>query len=699
MSSLRQKIFLVGFFKHQITGSKLPSNGDCLRVLFYNMRIAKLNFNVSASLVIEECVIYWKKAKIPTQELHKCKLKLQKLYEVWQSLSKTINRTSESLNKQRTEFSDSLNDLFDIAHRDALILIKYDEDKQFLIKQREKGRTGCMVGIDKKEELLEKTRQLRIEKENERKRKSADIGIPSTSAEFDVADSENCSSDSQIDCIEEEIVQEQEIKIYENPTKRPRKELLTSRLSAALDRCNVSGRDCIHLIMAFLDAVSLDPSSYVLNRTSISKQREQFRKKNYIRIKEKFSQLNDKIVTIHWDTKLLHDISGKSVERLAVIATGAGTEQLLGVPEIPAATGLEMASAVYDTLESWNLIKNVQAIGFDTTASNTGRIKGACMLLEQKLERDLLYFGCRHHVSEIVLAAVFGKSKFSISGPDIPLFKRFQANWSQVNTNNFVPGINSSEIRSVVGDDLDNILKNYNIAIYKKYPREDYRELIDLAIIFLGGIPPGGIQFKKPGAYHMARWMAKAIYALKIYLFRTEFNLTKNEEKSLTLFTCFIVKCYIIYWIYAPEAICAPLKDIQFLRKLYQYKDIDQNISEIAIGKLVNHLYYLTNECVAFSLFDDSISVDTKIKMVEQMTTLAEIDEDNKDYQIKKLSLNLNQVPLFLEKCVDDVLISLFNGHSKNIFQRYKIKNFYIYTHLSGQALANTNKVNKLLRS
>ncbi|XP_050544876.1 uncharacterized protein LOC126907552 [Daktulosphaira vitifoliae] len=62
--------------------------------------------------------------------------------------------------------------------------------------------------------------------------------------------------------------------------------------------------------------------------------------------------------------------------------------------------------------------------------------------------------------------------------------------------------------------------------------------------------------------------------------------------------------------------------------------------------------------------------------MVEQMTTLAEIDEDNKDYQIKKLSLNLNQVPLFLEKCDDDVLISLFNGHSKNIFQRYKIKNF-----------------------
>jgi hypothetical protein len=67
--SLRKKIFLIGYMNHQITGSKLPSRGDCLKVLFYNMRITKLNLNDSASLVIEICIVFGKKAGTPTQVL------------------------------------------------------------------------------------------------------------------------------------------------------------------------------------------------------------------------------------------------------------------------------------------------------------------------------------------------------------------------------------------------------------------------------------------------------------------------------------------------------------------------------------------------------------------------------------------------------------------------------------------------------
>jgi hypothetical protein len=193
---------------------------------------------------------------------------------------------------------------------------------------------------------------------------------------------------------------------------------------------------------------------------------------------------------------------------------------LLGVPEITAASGNEVsASAVYNTLEDWNLVENVQAFGFDTTASKTGRLKGACTILEQKLERDVLYFGCRHHVFEIVLAAVFTKCKFTVSGPDIPLFKRFQANRSKINTQHFIPGINSTKVQEVFKNNLDDILISLKTAISKKLPREDHRELLDLSIIYLGGVPPGGIHFRKPGAYHMAKWMAKAIYTLKLHLF------------------------------------------------------------------------------------------------------------------------------------------------------------------------------------
>jgi hypothetical protein len=108
----------------------------------------------------------------------------------------------------------------------------------------------------------------------------------------------------------------------------------------------------------------------------------------------------------------------------------------LGVPEVLAGTVLEISSAVFDTLESWGLLDKTQAFVFDTTASNTGRYNGACKLLENKLNRDIIYFGCRHHIVEIILADIFKKCKISpMTGPDIPLFKLFKKKWDTINLN------------------------------------------------------------------------------------------------------------------------------------------------------------------------------------------------------------------------------------------------------------------------
>ena len=50
--------------------------------------------------------------------------------------------------------------LFDIAHGDALKKMKIEEDKMFLHRQREPGRLGCLAGVDKKiAEKEERSRQ------------------------------------------------------------------------------------------------------------------------------------------------------------------------------------------------------------------------------------------------------------------------------------------------------------------------------------------------------------------------------------------------------------------------------------------------------------------------------------------------------------------------------------------------------------
>jgi len=68
----------------------------------------------------------------------------------------------------------------------------------------------------------------------------------------------------------------------------------------------------------------------------------------------------------------------------------------------------------------------VAALSFDTTATNTGRRNGTCVLLEQKLGKDLLYLACRHYVIELILAAAFKTTMGASSGPEVSLFKRFK---------------------------------------------------------------------------------------------------------------------------------------------------------------------------------------------------------------------------------------------------------------------------------
>ena len=56
--------------------------------------------------------------------------------------------------------------------------------------------------------------------------------------------------------------------------------------------------------------------------------------------------------------------------------------------------------AAVDALEEWVISEKVSALSFDTTATNAGRQNGTCVLLKQKLCKDVLYLACRHYVME-----------------------------------------------------------------------------------------------------------------------------------------------------------------------------------------------------------------------------------------------------------------------------------------------------------
>src|SRR6218665_2221797 len=62
--------------------------------------------------------------------------------------------------------------------------------------------------------------------------------------------------------------------------------------------------------------------------------------------------------------------------------------------------------------------------------------------------------------------------------------------------------------------------------------RDDYRELLELTTMFFGGISSRGIHFRYPGAVHCARWTARAIYSIKMVLFRSQCNFRSSRKCS-----------------------------------------------------------------------------------------------------------------------------------------------------------------------
>ena len=131
---------------------------------------------------------------------------------------------------------------------------------------------------------------------------------------------------------------------------------------------------------------------------------------------------------MHCDGKLLPDITGhqQKVDRLPILVTGQDIEKLLGVPKLGRGTGEQMASVTVQTLEEWGMKERVAGMSFDTTSSNTGVHAESYALIEKKMERNLLYLACRHHMREIIVADVFRCCFGPTSGPDVLLFKRFK---------------------------------------------------------------------------------------------------------------------------------------------------------------------------------------------------------------------------------------------------------------------------------
>ena len=139
-------------------------------------------------------------------------------------------------------------------------------------------------------------------------------------------------------------------------------------------------------------------------------------------------------------------IGDKKVDRLPILASSDGIDQLLAVSKLTTRTGQTMCDAIIETIDDWNLREAVKAFSFVTTASSTGRMNGVCVLLEATLGRNILYLACRHHIQEIMLEEVFSTCMGLSLAPKIPPFKRFKTFWPNIIKDDFDPGITDKSV-------------------------------------------------------------------------------------------------------------------------------------------------------------------------------------------------------------------------------------------------------------
>ena len=254
--------------------------------------------------------------------------------------------------------------------------------------------------------------------------------ILSNSAKDNVTDSEGQADDDW------ELPVRAKRKLKERPKTitltLPAKEI-PSLLANTSTTTKTSARHELKLVSTLLKVGGADINSASLSVSTIHRQRKSSVMVNAAVIRERIKTYGsvDKengFLVIHWDGKIIQYITGETEERLAIAVSSPHVVpgQFLASPAIANGQGATMADCVYEKVGEFGFLSAVEAMVFDTTASNTGQWKGSVKRFEQKLKRALLWLACRHHIPELFIKHASTAVRGPTTAPEDPMFKAFK---------------------------------------------------------------------------------------------------------------------------------------------------------------------------------------------------------------------------------------------------------------------------------
>ena len=615
--------------------AKLPKTGSVLSVFLSHLELEQMTPETAAQETFIKVKEVWKHhfgmrvimgydsdlqqetLKMITSDGN-AKRKIISAWKSWKEMEKISRRpdraSKDSFKKKEVNFVNNVLDMpFNIAMVDHETILKEDsgitdwrEDLQHLHNQLQREQIGTCDRLDFVQKLLEKLRA--------DAKKVTGVGMDEI---------------EEVDDDEDEGKNERNDKDFVAKTakKGRKKKDVMGPVSATADRLGLSFSQRTMMAVSVANTLGVDLDTTNINKTSAWNSAQKERLSMSKQIKEHF-MVPDHVV-VHWDGKILKVNGNLQSNRVCVYITGVtdeNTRKLLGVPETRDGTGAAEADVVKSLLTEWNVRRELCGMVFDTTSSNSGAEIGACKCLEDWLETPILWLACRHHVQELHLKRVVQSATGQTKEPGMALFKRLKSEWHTIkidyrNLNKLnlssLPEWMQEEGRSVLAWALRELEKN-------TWPRADYKELLCLTIICLGGFIPG-FQFMMPGPDHHACWMSlsKCLYCLKLFLLLNAFKMSEVEKAQVEEISTFVVILYVKAWFQSPLPTAAARNDLTFLVNMSKYRLVTKpKIAMDLMQSCYRHLWYLVPQTVVFALADPGLTNIQKESMATKLHSL-----------------------------------------------------------------------------
>lgn len=197
-----------------------------------------------------------------------------------------------------------------------------------------------------------------------------------------------------------------------------------------------------------------------------------------------------------------------------------------------------VSQLVHDVVLEYDSADTLQAVICDNTVLNTGRNGGICILLQQKLGRNVHMLGCMLHFNELPLRGLlFSLDGGAVSGTKLtgPIGKKLTDNSYMSDPVLFTP------VETTVTRPAPAVLTDLS---------DDQLILLEYMLAVSSGSIPDQFVHRKPGPVNLVRWLTIATRILILY------TRTVKPTKALQDLVEFVQKVYGPAWFTVKQQQC-----------------------------------------------------------------------------------------------------------------------------------------------